>query len=59
MKNEKILVVGDASFVDSHSYYQFILEIVTIKQKFLDKLFIHRIDDPIILYNTMNYRRDI
>jgi len=41
-----------------YNSYQFIPELVTVKQQLPNKLFIHRIDGPIRLYNNMNDRRD-
>jgi glycosyltransferase involved in cell wall biosynthesis len=41
-----------------YNSYQFIPELVTVKQQLPNKLFVHRIDGPIRLYNTMSDRRD-
>ncbi len=38
--------------------YQFMDEVIKIKKKYPDKIFVHRIDGPIRLYNTMKDKRD-
>ena len=39
--------------------HQYILETAILKQKYPDKIFIHRIDGPIRLYNVMSDKRDL
>lgn len=41
-----------------YNSYQFIPELVVLKQQLPNKLFVHRIDGPIRLYNSMDDRRD-
>lgn len=38
--------------------YQYIPEVIKAKRKYPDKIFIHRIDGPIRLYNRMDDKRD-
>lgn len=38
--------------------YQFIDEVCALKKRFADRTFIHRIDGPIRLYNSLSDRRD-
>ena len=49
--------IEDADLVLFNSY-QYINELVQIKQAYPDKIFIHRVDGPIRLYNSMKDRRD-
>jgi glycosyltransferase involved in cell wall biosynthesis len=49
--------IQDADVILYNSH-QFIPELVTVKQQLPNKLFVHRIDGPIRLYNTMTDRRD-
>ena len=46
---------ADVILYNSH---QFIPKLVTVKQQLPSKIFVHRIDGPIRLYNTMSDRRD-
>ena len=39
--------------------YQYLREVVVAKRKYPDKVFIHRIDGPIRLYNHMEDKRDL
>ncbi|WP_421717195.1 glycosyltransferase [Arcobacter arenosus] len=50
-------IVGDADVILYNSY-QFIPELIKIKKQYPNKVYIHRIDGPIRLYNTMDDRRD-
>ncbi len=50
-------IVDDADVVLYNSY-QFIPELIKIKKQYPNKVYIHRIDGPIRLYNTMDDRRD-
>jgi glycosyltransferase involved in cell wall biosynthesis len=49
--------IGESDVILYNSH-QFIPELVIAKQQFPNKLFIHRIDGPIRLYNTIDDRRD-
>lgn len=49
--------VSEANIVLFNSY-QFIYELLTVKQQLPNKIFVHRIDGPIRLYNSMDDRRD-
>ena len=42
-----------------YNSHQFVFELLKVKRKFPDKLFIHRIDGPMRLYNTMSDKRDL
>lgn len=46
---------ADVILYNSH---QFISELVAVKQQLPDKIFVHRVDGPIRLYNSMNDKRD-
>ena len=49
--------IEDADVVLFNSY-QFIDKVLKVRKKYPDKFFVHRIDGPIRLYNTMEDRRD-
>ncbi|WED26879.1 glycosyltransferase [Vibrio sp. DW001] len=50
-------IVSEADIILYNSH-QFITELMEVKRKYPDKLFVHRIDGPIRLYSNMNDRRD-
>ncbi len=58
IKNDQY--TDDANLADVYLFnsYQYIEETIRIKHKFPDKLFIHRIDGPMRLYNKPGDKRD-